>query len=625
MDLKRLCRTLEATSVAVFFLHALRVIFSVVFGIIYDQIFEGPLTAWLPISVILVVLALIAPVLEPRQDRRGWLATFAALVALTRVALTINDAQVRYWAALIVLATGGLYLAVLLAKEKGIAFRALIAALAVEQVLQIAGHSYDVSLREGWLPMQIVWGIGVVGVALWLYRNTERDERSPEGLGLLGGLAVGGWLFVETSLLELPHAIARWSRWPYEFIAPALLVVTLLPLLPPIRLWLIRQLRPGRLVLGLALPLGLMIGYFGSGIVAALALILAQTAAVGALALLLSSESAERPKVGLALALGLAIFLILNFANAFAFTYPYTLPVMRGMGWTVYLAASLAVLAGLIALRRATRASTEQEVRLLPLALGGLVGLAIALVAVWPQPVTPFANTGRVRVGTYNIHYGYDDDWHLTLEAIAQTIEQSGADIVALQEVDTGRMTSYSTDNAYYLARRLRMHVLYLPCVEHLTGIALLYRSPATASDMRLITSLQEQTGIVMARVEVMENEPLSTLYAYGIWMGLSDEDTLTQIQEALAFIGDRSPAVFGGDFNAQPDSAVAQAIREAGFLDPFDELGIDPAPMTSPAITPRSRIDFVWTRGVMPYQAEVLDSLASDHRMVLIEVVVVP
>ncbi len=42
-------------------------------------------------------------------------------------------------------------------------------------------------------------------------------------------------------------------------------------------------------------------------------------------------------------------------------------------------------------------------------------------------------------------------------------------------------------------------------------------------------------------------------------------------------------------------------------------------------SLSPRSRIDFVWTRGVMSYQAEVLDSLASDHRMVLIEVVVVP
>jgi endonuclease/exonuclease/phosphatase family metal-dependent hydrolase len=240
----------------------------------------------------------------------------------------------------------------------------------------------------------------------------------------------------------------------------------------------------------------------------------------------------------------------------------------------------------------------------------------VAIWAVWPVRADSLPADRPLRLGTYNIHYGYDTFWHFTLDEIALTIADSGADIVALQEVDTGRLTSYAVDDAYYLSRRLRMNVAYLPTVEHLTGIALLYRGEAESIDSRLLTSLQEQTGIVHARLNVSDR-PLD---AYGIWMGLSDEDTQRQIDEALEFIGENTPATFGGDFNAVPDSPVVQSVRQAGFDDPFLVLGIDPPPPTDPAIDPQIRIDYVFTRGLTPASAVVLPSLASDHRMVVVE-----
>ena len=249
--------------------------------------------------------------------------------------------------------------------------------------------------------------------------------------------------------------------------------------------------------------------------------------------------------------------------------------------------------------------------------LASLGAIALSILMVWPQPVAPLSEGGSIRAATYNIHYGYDDDWHFMLEEMAQAIESADVDVIALQEVDTGRMTSYSVDDALYLARRLRMNAAYLPAVEHLTGIALLYRGPEVPVDQRLLTSLQEQTGIVGVRLEVKEKP----LYAYGIWMGLSNEDTQRQITEALQFIGQKSPATFGGDFNARPNDPVAVAVEEADFVDPFVVLNITPAPATSPAIDPKGRIDFVWLRDLTPLRAWVSDSLASDHRMVVVEV----
>jgi endonuclease/exonuclease/phosphatase (EEP) superfamily protein YafD len=178
-------------------------------------------------------------------------------------------------------------------------------------------------------------------------------------------------------------------------------------------------------------------------------------------------------------------------------------------------------------------------------------------------------------------------------------------------------MTSYSTDNAYYLARTLHMNVYYLPTVEHLTGIAVLFKGQAIYTDARLLTSLQEQTGVI----EVLLPWGVEQVHAYGIWMGLSSEDTLRQAEEALAFIGDNSPATFGGDFNSQIEDPEPRTIMAAGFADPFSELGQVPAPPTSPAVDPETRIDFVWLRGLEPSKAFVSASLASDHRMVVVEV----
>jgi endonuclease/exonuclease/phosphatase family metal-dependent hydrolase len=246
-----------------------------------------------------------------------------------------------------------------------------------------------------------------------------------------------------------------------------------------------------------------------------------------------------------------------------------------------------------------------------------LVALAVTIVVVWPQPASPLSVDRRLRLATYNIHYGYDDDWHFMLDRMAQTIAASNIDVVALQEVDTGRITSYSVDDAHYLASRLRMNVAYLPTVEHLTGIAVLYRGPVAQVDQALLTSLEEQTGIIGVNLDVLGR----SIHSYGVWLGLSNEDTMRQVKEALAFIGDRTPTTFAGDFNAKPDDPESVAIQNAGFFDPFVALNIDPAPPTSPAIEPKSRIDYVWLRDLTPILAWVSESLASDHRMVIVEV----
>ena len=610
-------RVIEAACIWLFFIEGLRVIFSVLFGIIYDQVIAGPIDVWLFISVLLVVVAFTLPAISTRHPKPKKLALFAAIAVIFRVGLCINDPQVRYWCALLVLASGGLYLSNLLLLSKRAVLPSLVTAFTLDQIFRVIGQTYDVTLRESWIPVQIIWTVVLLVIIVWFGINRIASKSVGGSPGIVWGLAVGGVIFLETTLLTLPNAAARWTDFNYEYIAPFLLICTISPLIARIRLGIIPLISfrsDVRFGLFILLVIFIMVGYFYTGLIPAGLVVISQLILIVLVVCLIDGVVDQRSSAGLGMTTGLLFLLVLNFLNAFAFTYPYTLPWMRGMGWVVYLFALLGI--GLALGLRYSPVSLSGILVVRPLWGNSfvIVMVIISVVSVWPQDIAPIPQNGEVVAGTYNIHYGYDEPWHLSLEAQAKTILESKADIVALQEVDTGRMTSYCIDNAYYLARRLNMNVVYLPTVEHLTGIALLHRGEAVETDGQWITSTQEQTGVVYALLESGD----FSVHAFGTWIGLSEEDTSRQITEVLAYIGDQTPAVFGGDFNSVPGSPVTELIIAADFVDPFTVLGIVPAPKTSPAINPLERIDYVWTRGMIPLEAWVPDSTASDHRMVV-------
>jgi endonuclease/exonuclease/phosphatase family metal-dependent hydrolase len=627
-----LARTVEATAVFLFFYQALRVLFSVLFGVIYDAV-HAEIVPMSTVGLMLgvVILALLAPLLAPRRPsaRRTALLGAAVLVFLGRIPLTFNVPQARLVAAVVIVAGAGLYLAAWLRAAPGDVIRPLICALAIDQVLRAAGHTFDVTLRAVWWPGQVMVSLALCLLAVWLSRQRRTEVPgsgtgiflavSSEGpgrtMGLLSGLAWGSWLFLETSLLAFSNAVARWSSTPYHVVAPLLLGVTLLPLLEGGR-WTGHWGRVGRVVSAIALLGGLTAGHLLIGPVALMSLLLAQLAVLSLLRTVYPPPTeGQRDGAGGGLAVGGLLFLVLSFAYAFAFTYAYTLDLFRGMGLPIVLVA--AVLATLPALRRS--AVSGPFCRLLDVSWAALLSLAMVLLVVtlaWPRVLPPAADADGLRIASYNIHYGYDTDWHLSLEAQAQTIEASGADVVTLQEVDTGRPTSYMVDNALWLARRLGMKAVYLPCVEHVTGIALLSRYPILRSEGMLLPSELEQTGIIWAVLD-MGSAPMN---AFAIWLGLEPEERARQLDAALPFLASHAgPAVFGGDFNSTPDSPVYARIAGAGFVDPFPALGLG-SPPTDPAINPRKRIDFVWLRDLIPVDAQVSDSTASDHRLVVVK-----
>lgn len=619
----RLLCTLEASATLLFLVQAVRVLFSVLFGLIYDFIFAETLAfSTLGVVMLFVVAAFLAPLAAPRRNRRPVLFASALVAALARVPLTVNLPTVRLWSSVIIVAASGMYAATLLRHRPRTLPAGLLLAFAADQFLRAAGNTYDVGLRGWWLPIQAALSVAT-GVVGWLgFSRSQTESAAGEGIGIAGGLAIGMLLFLETSLLGFPNALARWSEVGYAIVAPLLMLATLLPAFLSVRQMASRLLRGplgGLSLLFLALA-GLAAGRMVGGATGLAGMLVAQF-----LLLLVPFGLAgprRRERTGLALALGSLLSLVVNFAFAFTFTYAETIPAFRGLGLPVVLvAAAIVCLPALrLGLLKPETLRVEPQAKawnLKPkLWHWGAAALMTLLTAAfaWP-PALSFKEAGPIRVGTYNIHYGYNTPWQLSLEAQARTIEESGAGIVMLQEVDTCRVTSYGVDDLLWLARRLRMQEAYGPALEGLSGVALLTRFPITEVDTGLLTSHLEQTAIVHARVRV-GGQPLD---AYGVWLGLEPEERARQLDDALATIGDASPSVFGADFNATPDSPTYARIHAAGFDDPFVAGGLSPAP-TDPAIEPVKRIDFVWARGLDVRDGQVLDSLASDHRMVVVE-----
>jgi len=620
----RLVGIIETTAVLVIFYQALRVLFSVLFGAIYDALFAEtvPMTE-VGLILIAVIVALLAPLVTPRQPRARQVTALAsgALVFLARIPLTLNNPQVRLVASILIVAAAGVYLATRLRAAPRDAVRALFLALVADQFLRAMGHTWDVTLREAWLPWQVAVSLVLCLLAAWLFWKRQAEATATgRHWGIKLGLAWGGWLFLQTSLLLFPNAWARWTDGTFLLLAPLLPLWPLIFLLawPRDNPWTTRRGWIDGLFILVLLLSGLALGYLTSGLWAVAGLAMAQVASLVLLSsCLLLPERPRRDRLGPALAVGGVLYLILSFAYAFTFTYAYTLNLFRDLGLPVFLVAGL--LTGLPALALSpakTPASRTSNMRLLAIGATG-IGLAVLIfVVAFPRHQPPPDAGNSFRVATYNIHYGYDTYWHLSLEEQARTIEDSGADVVMLQEVDTGRPTSYMIDDAMWLARRLDMKEVYLPTMEHLTGIALLSRYPILETDALLLPSELEQTGMIWAELD-LGGEPVSV---FAIWMGLEPEERARQLDAALPFLESHpGPAAFGGDFNSTPDSPVYARIENAGFEDPFVAVDLG-SPPTDPAINPTERIDFVWLRELVPLDAQVLDSIASDHRLVVVE-----
>ncbi|KKL83716.1 hypothetical protein LCGC14_1964200, partial [marine sediment metagenome] len=151
--------------------------------------------------------------------------------------------------------------------------------------------------------------------------------------------------------------------------------------------------------------------------------------------------------------------------------------------------------------------------------------VSIVMFGISELPVESPSPKNKFKFMTYNIHFGAGMDDLLNLERIAQNIlsEDIDPDVIGLQEVENGRLTSHGIDMALWLARRLNMYYFYFPAInEHAYGLALLSKYPITSAKGYQIPSISLERVLIHGVVMINETLEIDVFVTH---LGLLDWD----------------------------------------------------------------------------------------------------
>lgn len=207
------------------------------------------------------------------------------------------------------------------------------------------------------------------------------------------------------------------------------------------------------------------------------------------------------------------------------------------------------------------------------------------------------------RILTYNVHRCVGADRRLDVGRIADVIASLQPDIVALQELDVGRLRTGKVDQAHEIAQRLKMAVHFhaaMKVEEELYGDAILTTYPE-----HLV-----QVGPLPGYGRIPQLEPRGAL-----WIAVEIEGKQVQIinthlglvpreqqLQAACLAGPAwldhpkcvGPTILLGDFNATPTSVVYRTL--IGRLQGARRLAPSKRPTsTFPSALPVVRIDHLF------------------------------
>lgn len=257
---------------------------------------------------------------------------------------------------------------------------------------------------------------------------------------------------------------------------------------------------------------------------------------------------------------------------------------------------------------------------------------ALALAVAAGCASLPWMREQPIRILVFNIHAGKDAKGVDNLQAVADLVKRTDADLVLLQEVDRGTTRSGGVDQLDRLAALTKHAPAFAPSLVNYQGgqygIAALAREFVGyhATIPLAVTPVQTRSG---------SREPRVALLAYATVRGASwrllnthvdPGDAAARAQELrqVAAVAREQqaagrPLVVGGDLNATPEDPGLAPLRDAGLRDAWVECGRGDG-FTFPSHAPVKRIDYLWLPGNLACaSATVLDTTISDHRPLLV------
>ncbi|MEP0761540.1 MAG: hypothetical protein HRF48_02270, partial [Chloroflexota bacterium] len=265
-------RTLEAGTVGLFFVQAVRFTYAALYarassadlvGRVPDPAAISSVPGVVQLATVQEEIALLAgllllPLLSLILRRWRWSLPLAVILVALGRSMALQAADLQVPAASLVVGGGLLYVALLVTRRPAFFPSALLLGFAGDQIIRALGDTFDrtwqrnyrldiagqIDLEMGTLIAGATIALILLSVLLWyLERRSAEAARREEGyapplagqMNAWGGLALGALLFLEFTVLALPNAAARWSGLGYSALVPWLLAATTLPLVPEVR------------------------------------------------------------------------------------------------------------------------------------------------------------------------------------------------------------------------------------------------------------------------------------------------------------------------------------------------------------------------------------------------------
>lgn len=221
-----------------------------------------------------------------------------------------------------------------------------------------------------------------------------------------------------------------------------------------------------------------------------------------------------------------------------------------------------------------------------------------------------------LKLMSYNIKNANGMDNVCNFQRIANVINNTSPDVVAIQEVDS--MTNRSGQKYVLgeIAERTQMHGYFAPAIDYdggKYGIGLLTKQLPLRLQTLPLPGREEARTLILA-------EFADYIYCC-THMSLTEEDRMKSLELVKAFTSSSTKPLFlAGDMNAEPESGFIKELQKD-----FQILS-NPKQHTFPAPDPKETIDYIATlkqnaKGFAVISAEVINEpMASDHRPILVE-----
>lgn len=234
-----------------------------------------------------------------------------------------------------------------------------------------------------------------------------------------------------------------------------------------------------------------------------------------------------------------------------------------------------------------------------------------------------YTGAQQLRILTYNIHHGEDMNGKLDLQQIANVINATKPDIVALQEVDSVTNRTKQTDQLKELASLTNMNYFYGKSMNYCGGgygVGILTKLKIVNSFVTLLPGFSKSEPRAMATVELeLKNKKHFVFSAIHLDSDRDPEERIEQAKKILVLFSQmKKPSIIAGDFNAQPEEATMKDI----VYSLYNETDPSGYSFSFPSAQPAVKIDYIlvskghhWKK---IYYEVINEKIASDHRPVL-------